>query len=95
MCFSGAPRHVKDSFLEGLPPLQTSPLARPRPCGALSFPRQCWKAAERGKALFHSGTVGCAACHGGPDLTNNQSYDVGTGGVFQVPQLHGLKLRAP
>jgi YD repeat-containing protein len=47
----------------------------------------------RGASLFTS--AGCVACHAGADFTNGQSVDVGTGGVFQVPQLHGLGLRAP
>jgi hypothetical protein len=52
-------------------------------------------AAMRGRALFESTAVGCASCHSGPTLTNNQSVDVGTGDVFQVPSLRGLALRAP
>jgi len=52
-------------------------------------------AAERGKRVFESAQAGCAECHAGPALTNNQSVDVGTGGVFQVPSLRGLALRAP
>ena len=52
-------------------------------------------ASARGKALFESATVACATCHKGPELTNNKSVDVGTGGVFQVPSLLGLGLRAP
>jgi mono/diheme cytochrome c family protein len=47
----------------------------------------------RGKDLFAS--AGCGSCHVGADFTNNQSADVGTGGTFQVPQLHGLGFRAP
>jgi hypothetical protein len=47
----------------------------------------------RGAALFAS--VGCVGCHSGNDFTNNQTVDVGTGGAFQVPQLHGLGLHAP
>ena len=34
-------------------------------------------------------------CHSGPKLTNNQTLDVGTGGLFQVPSLIGLSWRAP
>ena len=52
-------------------------------------------AAERGRVLFDSATVGCADCHSGPMLTNNKSYDVGTGGIFQVPTLRGVGSRAP
>jgi cytochrome c553 len=47
----------------------------------------------RGKSTFAS--AGCAACHAGRDFTNGVSVDVGTGGLFQVPQLHGLGFRAP
>jgi mono/diheme cytochrome c family protein len=47
----------------------------------------------RGKGLFTS--AGCAACHAGRDFTNSVSVNVGTGGDFQVPQLHGLAFRAP
>jgi mono/diheme cytochrome c family protein len=47
----------------------------------------------RGAALFTSS--GCVSCHAGADFTNGQTVDVGTGGAFQVPQLHGLGLRAP
>lgn len=48
---------------------------------------------DRGAALFTS--AGCVACHSGADFTNGQTVDVGTGGQFQVPQLHGMALRAP
>ena len=51
-------------------------------------------AAGRGKALFES-TAACSTCHRGPDFTNGASFDVGTGGTFQVPQLHNLAFRAP
>jgi YD repeat-containing protein len=47
----------------------------------------------RGAGLFRS--AGCTACHSGADFTNGQNFDVGTGGLFQVPQLHGLAFRAP
>jgi hypothetical protein len=52
-------------------------------------------AIDRGQALFTSPSVGCASCHNGRDFTNGSSYDVGTGGIFQVPQLHSLAARAP
>lgn len=52
-------------------------------------------AVERGQKLFVSAAVGCATCHNGSDFTNGNSYDVGTGGTFQVPQLHSLAARAP
>jgi mono/diheme cytochrome c family protein len=52
-------------------------------------------AVERGRQLFQDSTVGCATCHGGPKLTNNGSFDVGTGGTFQVPSLINIVNRAP
>ena len=52
-------------------------------------------AVGRGQALFEDPSVGCATCHSGPHLTNNQTVDVGTGGAFQVPRLHGVGLRPP
>jgi mono/diheme cytochrome c family protein len=50
---------------------------------------------DRGKALFESSATGCTTCHRGADFTNGGSFDVGTGGAFQVPQLHNLAFRAP
>jgi cytochrome c553 len=50
-------------------------------------------AAAKGQALFAS--TGCATCHAGGKLTNNQTVDVGTGGKFQVPPLIGVGWRAP
>jgi mono/diheme cytochrome c family protein len=50
-------------------------------------------AVTRGSALFAS--QGCIACHSGPELTNNQTVDVGTGGSFQVARLLGVGWRAP
>jgi hypothetical protein len=52
-------------------------------------------ATERGRLLFESAELACATCHSGPELTNNQTVDVGTGSAFQVPSLRGLGLRAP
>jgi mono/diheme cytochrome c family protein len=48
---------------------------------------------QRGSALFQS--QGCVTCHSGQRMTNNQSVDVGTGGVFQVPSLIGVSWRSP
>jgi len=62
---------------------------------AVKTPGHDRDAIERGQALFTSAAVGCATCHTGSDLTNGNSYDVGTGGTFQVPQLHSLAARAP
>lgn len=52
-------------------------------------------AVDRGRGLFFDEGVGCSSCHSGDDLTNGQSADVGTGGVFQVPSLVGIGSRAP
>jgi mono/diheme cytochrome c family protein len=53
------------------------------------------EAVARGKALFERQDVGCATCHAGPNFTNNESVDVGTGATLQVPSLLGLAFRAP
>ena len=53
------------------------------------------EASARGKKLFESPEVACATCHSGEMLTNNQTVDVGTGGKFQVPTLHGVALHGP
>lgn len=53
-------------------------------------------AVARGKALFEdTAHTACSTCHSGPELTNNQTVDVGTGGGFQVPRLLGVGWRAP
>lgn len=55
-------------------------------------------AIARGKALFDSTEVGCAACHGGALLTSNGRYAVGTGEpgqAFKAPSLLGVASRAP
>jgi cytochrome c peroxidase len=46
--------------------------------------------AGTGAALFQER---CTSCHAGPMLTNNETVDVGTGGVFQVPSLVGVGWR--
>ncbi|HTV21608.1 MAG TPA: cytochrome-c peroxidase [Polyangiaceae bacterium] len=51
----------------------------------------------RGRRLFESFDVGCADCHRGARLTDNNSYDVATGEPgekFQVPSLIGLGTRS-
>lgn len=52
-------------------------------------------AVARGKVLFEDSTVGCADCHTGDRLTNNETVDVGTGLKLQVPSLLGVGARAP
>lgn len=52
-------------------------------------------AIARGEQLFSDPTVGCSTCHGGPQFTNNQTVDVGTGKAFQVPSLIDVVARAP
>ena len=53
-------------------------------------------AIARGKALFNDAAhTACSTCHSGPSLTNNQTVDVGTGGMFQVPSLVGISTRGP
>jgi len=52
-------------------------------------------AVQRGKQLFESEAVGCASCHSGALLTNNELVDVGTGAMLQVPALRGLAVRGP
>jgi mono/diheme cytochrome c family protein len=52
-------------------------------------------AATRGQALFAAPDVGCASCHAGESLRSSGMHDVGTGGSFKVPSLHGLSLRLP
>src|SRR6185312_7857551 len=53
-------------------------------------------AVTRGQALFNDTQKGaCVTCHAGPQLTNNNTVDVGTGGMFQVPRLLGVGWRAP
>jgi hypothetical protein len=52
-------------------------------------------AVERGRALFTDARIGCASCHAGERLTNNETADVGTGAPFQVPSLVGVGSRAP
>jgi cytochrome c553 len=51
--------------------------------------------AQRGQALFASGTTRCSTCHSGAKFTDNLTVDVGTGGAFQVPPLIGVGWRTP
>lgn len=52
-------------------------------------------AVARGAAIFETASVGCVSCHNGALLTNNQRFDVGTGGQFKVPSLIGVGARPP
>jgi hypothetical protein len=52
-------------------------------------------AVARGKALFEKTDLACNTCHGGPDFTDNELHDVGTGKAFVTPSLKGVGLRAP
>jgi len=52
-------------------------------------------AVARGSALFEAPMVGCVSCHNGALMTNNQRFDVGTGGQFKVPSLIGVGARPP
>jgi mono/diheme cytochrome c family protein len=53
-------------------------------------------AVARGHALFNdTERVGCVSCHSGARFSNNQSMDVGTGAMFQVPSLVGIGTRGP
>lgn len=53
-------------------------------------------AVARGKALFASDATGCATCHNGPLMTDQQSYDLSTDlGKVDTPSLVGLATSAP
>jgi hypothetical protein len=69
-------------WIDALPMLPTSPAAD-------------IDAVARGRALFESEVVGCAKCHNGERLSNEQNADVGTGKAFQVPSLLGVSQRTP
>ena len=54
------------------------------------------KAVARGKALFASDKTGCATCHSGPLMTDQQSYDLSSDlGKVDTPSLVGLANSAP
>lgn len=50
-------------------------------------------AIARGEALFRRADVACSSCHSGPQFTDNELVDVGTGGKFVTPTLLGVGLR--
>ncbi len=62
-------------------------IAAPPPVDAASV--------ARGSTVFNDPTVGCTACHSGPQLSNHALVDVGTGGPFKVPSLVAVGYRAP
>ncbi len=64
--------------------------AQPR---ILRAPRVDPAAVARGRTLFT--TALCATCHAGEHLTDNKTFDVGTGGMFQVPSLVGVANHPP
>jgi mono/diheme cytochrome c family protein len=55
------------------------------------------EAAVRGQALFNSESVGCATCHSGGKLTNNQTVAIDSVSKqqLQVPSLVAIGYRAP
>lgn len=55
------------------------------------------EAAVRGQALFNSPSVGCATCHSGAKLTNNESVAIDSISTskLQVPSLVAIGYRAP
>lgn len=65
--------------------------------GALPAPRptvtQPPELLTEGRRVFQA--AGCAGCHAGTRYTSAGSFDVGTGGSFQVPSLVAARLRAP
>jgi hypothetical protein len=52
-------------------------------------------AIANGRAIFQDAKAGCATCHSGAILSDNQLHDVGTGGSFITPTLVGVGSRAP
>jgi YVTN family beta-propeller protein len=64
-----------DEYLKSLQPMPSPHLVN----GGLSA------AAQRGKRLFFSDTVGCTDCHKGPCYTDGKLHDVGTVSTFDQP----------
>ena len=58
------------AYLESL---ETPPNWHWQPDGTLS------EAGRRGKTVFEGPTAGCATCHSGPEFTDGEIHDVGTG----------------
>ncbi|MBI5802018.1 MAG: cell surface protein [Verrucomicrobia bacterium] len=61
-----------DDYIKSLQPIPSPHLVK----GKLSA------GAQRGRALFYSGPVGCASCHQGSLYTDQKFHDVGTVGKF-------------
>jgi cytochrome c peroxidase len=54
------------------------------------------RAVARGKALFHSSSLGCASCHNGSKMTDGKRYDLADDlGKVDTPSLIGLAASAP
>jgi DNA-binding beta-propeller fold protein YncE len=74
---------------------------KPRPSPHLAADGQLTAAAARGQELFNSAEVGCANCHRGPQLTDQEMHDVGTRGEldqtdkFDTPSLIELFATPP
>jgi cytochrome c peroxidase len=64
-----------DRYLDSLEPIPSPRLVQ----GKLSA------AAQRGQKVFMSPNTGCAECHVGPLFTDLKLHDVGTSGVFDLP----------
>jgi YVTN family beta-propeller protein len=64
-----------DRYLDSLEPIPSPRLVN----GKLSA------AAQRGQKVFMSPNSGCAECHVGPLFTDLKLHDVGTSGVFDLP----------
>jgi hypothetical protein len=64
-----------DRYLDSLEPIPSPRLVK----GKLSA------AAQRGQKVFMSPNTGCAECHVGPLFTDLKLHDVGTSGVFDLP----------
>ena len=50
---------------------------------------------RQGQAIFERADVGCASCHGGPQLTDNASHVIVGGLAAQTPTLGGIAASAP
>lgn len=88
----GPPPAADDAaaLLEFFRQLQPPPNPHRQPDDSLS------DAAQRGQAVFVGETAGCASCHSGPQFTDGQIHDVGTGGQsdrypgYNTPSLRGV-----